>query len=200
MQKLKITMWVLLIAFMLIPAKLITAQDESTKKEIVYSLGQQTISISAGLFIPLFFQSFSGEVIGETNLSLGGCASLQWGAYLSNHWLLGVEVGGIFSRSIRKNYLWMLPITVKGSYVFHIYPFEFPVFFAAGMNILKYESQAHINFILKPGFSSLWKATASWAFGLNFVYWWVLQPWKDDPEKGRMGNFLEITLIARYNF
>jgi hypothetical protein len=41
------------------------------------------------------------------------------------------------------------------------------------------------------------------------VYWWILQPWEDDPTGvqtpedestwSRMGNFLEITLTAQYN-
>jgi hypothetical protein len=166
----------------------------------VYSLGQQTISISAGLFIPLFFQSFNGQLSGSTNLSLGGTGTLQWGIHLDNHWLVGLEVAGIFSQSVQKNFLYQVPITVRGSYIFHVFPFEFPVFLGAGMDIVKYREQAHINFILKPGFSSLWKYNLSWGFGLNAVYWWVPQPWSPDPSWGRMGNFLEVTLTAQYSF
>ncbi len=166
----------------------------------VYSLGSQTISISAGVLIPLFYQTFQGQVVGTTNLSLGGMGSLQYGLHLDNHWLLGLEVGGSFNHSIRDNFLYMVPISLKGEYIFHLFPFEFPVYLGAGMAILKYRDQAHINLILKPGFSTVWKYNTEWGFGLNLVYWWVPQPWPKDPAKSRMGNFLELSLTAQYNF
>jgi hypothetical protein len=169
----------------------------------VYSLGQQSLSISAGLFIPLFYQSFaSGEYFTNTNLSLGGVGSLQWGIHLSNSWMAGLEVSGMFSKSIQERYLYMVPITAKGSYIIHFFPFEFPIYLGTGMNVVRYGNQTQLNWILKPGFSSIWKYNINWGFGLNVVYWWILQPWRfdDDPEKDLMGNFLEITLTAQYNF
>lgn len=177
------------------------SQEEGKKSQIVvYSLGQQTIAISAGLFIPLFFQSFDGTYSDTTNLALGGCGSLMWGIHLNNHWLVGLEVAGIFSRSVQKNFLYQVPIVVRGSYSFHIFPFEFPVYLGLGMDIVKIGGapQTQVNFIMKPGFSALWKYNISWGFGLNAVYWWVPQPWKEN--KGRMGNFLDVTLTAQYSF
>lgn len=175
------------------------AQEEERPLN-VYSLGQQTFGINLGLFIPLFFMDFDGAINGPTNLKLGGVGALHWGIHLDNHWLLGMEVAGTFSPSLQENVLYMLPITVRAAYILHLYPFEFPVFLGAGMDIVKYEQQAHIDFLLKPGFSAIWKYNASWGFGLNVVYWWVLQPWPTDPEKGRMGNFLEVTATAQYTF
>jgi hypothetical protein len=192
-----------LVVFVLLflPVSGVFCQDEGKQAQVnVYSLGQQTISISAGLFIPLFFQSFDGQLSESTNLSLGGSGSLQWGIHLDNHWLVGLEIAGMFSKSLQKNFLYQVPITVKGSYSFHVFPFEFPVYLGLGMDIVKYTEQTHLNFILKPGFSSLWKYNISWGFGLNVVYWWVPQPWSPDPSLGRMGNFLEVTLTAQYSF
>jgi len=191
---------VIFLALLLPLAPLLAQEEEKPAQLNVYTLGQQTFSLSLGLFIPLFYMDFGGQVSGPTNLFLGGAGSLQWGIHLDNHWLVGLEVGGIFSPSLQENILYMLPITVKGAYIFHAYPFEFPVFLGAGMDIVKYEQQAHIDFILKPGFSSLWKYNVSWGFGLNVVYWWVPQPWPSDPAKGRMGNFLEVTATAQYTF
>jgi hypothetical protein len=188
-----------LIVFVLLvlPLHGVFCQDEGKKSQVaVYSLGQQTISISAGLFI----QSFNGTLSNTTNLALGGSASLQWGIHLDNHWLVGLEVAGMFSQSVQKNFLYQVPIVVRGSYSFHIFPFEFPVYLGLGMDIVKYREQTHLNFILKPGFSSLWKYNISWGFGLNAVYWWVPQPWTPNESKGRMGNFLEVTLTAQYSF
>ena len=94
----------------------------------------------------------------------------------------------------------MLPITVKASYIVHIFPFEIPIFLGAGINISKYEIQAQLDFMLKPGFSVIWKYNPSWGFGLNVVYWWILQPWVQDTSMSVMGNFLETTLTAKYSF
>jgi hypothetical protein len=50
----------------------------------------------------------------------------------------------------------------------------------------------------------MWKYNSEWGFGLNVVWWLVFQPWRDDRpggrEAGRMGNFLELTATAQYNF
>lgn len=191
----------LVFVLLILPLPAAFCQDQGKPAQVnIYSLGQQTIAISAGLFIPLFFQSFSGHYSNTTNLSLGGTASLMWGIHLDNHWLVGLDIAGMFSQSVQKNFLWQVPICARGSYSFHVFPFEIPLYLDVGMDIVKYREQSHINFILKPGVSTLWKYNLSWGFGLNAVYWWVLQPWKPDPGLGRMGNFLDITATAQYAF
>ena len=204
MPKKLIYILLVVLLFLYLPCSLALAQDqgeEPTEEQpfTVYTLGQQTLSLSAGLFIPLFFQSFDWDY-SKTNLGLGGVGSLQWGIHLNNNWMVGIEVGGMFSKSIQENTLFQLPITAKGSYIIHFFPFEFPIFVGTGMDVVKYTDQVHLNWIIKPGFSSIWKYNANWGFGLNVVYWWVLQPWKYDADLGRMGNFLEITATAQYNF
>jgi hypothetical protein len=200
----------IVICLSLLPACPALAQAEGNEGEAqqlaLYSLGQQSLSISAGLFVPLFFQEFNGDYAATTGLGLGGAGSLQWGIHLDNNWLVGVEIGGMFSPSsdIPENIFYQLPITAKGAYIFHIFPFEISVFLGAGMDIVKYADQSQINFILKPGFAPVWKYNSEWGFGLNVVYWWVPQPWYADRlggrEAGRMGNFLELTTTAQYNF
>jgi hypothetical protein len=177
------------------------APEEEPVEEpfIVYSLGQQTLSISAGLFVPLFLQSFDWEYA-KTNLKLGAAGSLQWGIHLSNNWMTGLEVGGVLSKDINDASFFMLPITAKVGYIIHFFPFEFPIFVGTGLNIVKLEDVLNLTWIIKPGFSSIWKYNINWGFGLNVVYWWVPQFWSDDHNKGRMGNFLELTLTAQYNF
>lgn len=199
------TLAVIVIALLALPGTLCQGQeappDEDTPAEAlpVYSLGQQCLYISAGLLVPLFFQSFDGDY-SRTNLSLGAAGFLQWGIHLDNHWLVGAEFGGMFAKSLQENFLYMLPIMAKGAYIFHLFPFEVPVFLGTGMVIEKYGDKARVDFILKPGFSTVWKYNTSWGFGLNVSYWWVPQPWRDDPDKARMGNFLDVTATAQYNF
>lgn len=206
MLKKAVTVILLALLFLYLPCSAALAQEQGPEEDpaeelpfTVYSLGQHTLSLSAGLFIPLFFQDFDGGYEG-TNLKLGGAGSLQWGIHLNNNWMVGLEIGGMFSKSIQENTLYQLPITAKGSYIIHFFPFEFPIFVGTGLDVVKYTDQVHLNWIIKPGFSSIWKYNINWGFGLNVVYWWVLQPWRDQPDLGRMGNFLELTLTAQYNF
>jgi hypothetical protein len=163
-----------------------------------FSLGDQTLSINAGLQIPLFFLSYGGAVA-RTNLTLGGAGSLNWMGYV-NSWLrVGIEVGGMFAFSPNGNTLLALPITAKASYVLNLYPFEIPFSLGVGMNVVKYIDTSTIDFILKPGVSGLWAYNASWSFGLNATYWWSMQ-FSDPPSEGRIGNFLELTLCALYHY
>ena len=204
LRKLNLVLLVALL-FLFLAAGVAFAQDEQPEEKpieepfTVYSLGQQTLSISAGMFIPLFFQDFGWDY-SSTNLNLGAAGSLQWGIHLDNNWMLGVEVGGMICKSVQELNFFQLPITAKASYIIHFFPFEFPIFLGTGMDIMKYSDQIHLNWILKPGFSSIWKYNINLGFGLNVVYWWVLQPWSPEPDYGRMGNFLEVTLTAQYNF
>lgn len=194
--------------FVHLSAGTVFAQNEQPEEEpagepfTVYSLGQQTLAISAGLFIPLFFQSFPifSPTYESTNVKLGAAISLQWSIHLNNNWLTGIEVGGALSKDINDAAFFMLPITAKVGYIIHFFPFEFPIYLGTGLNIVKLEDVLNLTWIIKPGFSSIWKYNINWGFGLNVVYWWVPQFWPDDPDEARMGNFLELTLTAQYNF
>ncbi|RKX86722.1 MAG: hypothetical protein DRP57_00925 [Spirochaetes bacterium] len=200
----RIDRFILTFTLLIIPAITVVAQDSGKQNPelgAVYSLGDQTLSINGGLFVPLFFQEFTGAVH-VTNLTPGGVGSLQWNTYLKRNITLGIEVGGVFAFSPNFNMLLLLPITVKASYIFTYFPFDFPVFLGTGIDIAKYQDNIHVDFMLKPGFSTYWRYNTSWSFGVNTVYWWILQPATGNQPKdeGRMGNFLEISLSALYHF
>ena len=122
-----------------------------------YTLGDQTMSINAGLFIPLFLLP-TGTVLlagSPPHLSLGGVGSLSWAAYVAPQIRIGAEIGGSFTFSPNMNALLMLPILVKGTYVFSLYPFEIPVTLATGMNIISYVDQHYYRFRDQAGSVSL---------------------------------------------
>ncbi len=176
----------------------IGAQESPAAPPPQYTLGDQTLSINAGLFIPLFFLG-PQLAVNSTNLSLGGLGSLNWAAYVTPQLRVGVEVGGTFSFSPNMNTLLMLPITAKASWVFSRYPFEVPVSFGVGMNIVKYIDQSTIDLLLKPGIALMWIFNSSWTFGLNATYWWDMM-FAADPSYSRTGNFLELSLCALYHY
>ena len=121
---------------------------------------------------------------------------LNWAAYVAPRIRVGVELGGTFTFDPNANLLLMLPILAKGAYVFSIYPFEIPVTFGAGINILKYTDQFYVDMLLKPGASLFWIFNSSWSFGFNLNYWMDFQ----FSSNFRLGNFLEASLTALYHY
>ena len=177
------------------------AADNQAPAASQYSLGDQTMSINAGLFVPLFLLP-SGVVLLSGNpsqLSLGAVGSLSWAAYVTPVIRLGVDVAGNFTLSPNSNVLLMLPFIIKAAYVFSFYPFEVPISFGVGMNIVKYTSLSSIDLLLRPGASFYWIYNSSWSFGLNAYYWFDGQ-FNTSPGNTRYGNFLEISLSALYHF
>jgi hypothetical protein len=169
------------------------------KQPSQYSLGDQTMTISAGLFIPLFLLPTGTWLLAGSppQLSLGGFGSLCWAAYVAPQVRLGVELGGTFSFDINSNTLFMLPVLGKASYVFTFYPFEIPLTFAAGMNVVKLSDQSTIDLLLRPGATFLWIFNSSWSFGVNADYWFDIQ---FDAVNGRQASFLAVSLSALYHY
>jgi hypothetical protein len=174
------------------------AADAQAVEPSQYTLGDQVLSINAGLFIPLFLlPTGTGLLSGDPpQLTLGGAAFLNWSAYVAPRIRIGAELGGAFSFDPNANLLLMLPVIAKASYVFTIYPFEIPVSLGVGINILKYTDQYYVDLLLKPGASLFWIFNSSWSFGLNLNYWFDMQM----SSNFRIGNFLEVSLSALYHY
>jgi hypothetical protein len=175
-----------------------TPKEQPKEPPPQYALGDQTLSINAGLFIPLFFLDYQFGAA-PTNLTLGGAGSLNWMAYVTSSIRVGIEVGGMFAFSPNMNVLLAVPLTAKASYVFAAYPFEIPVSLGVGMNIVKYIDASTIDLLLKPAVSGLWAFNADWSFGVNLAWWWSMQ-FSNPAAEGRIGNFLEISLCALYHY
>jgi hypothetical protein len=182
------------------------SQDEEEEPRAVafprHTLGDQSLGINAGLLIPLFFKEFSGPYH-SANLSLGGTGNLQWNAYLSAFWKIGLEIAGGFTFGVNLNTLLMLPLTLKVSYLISAGRFEFPVFLGIGINVIRYREWSHLDFVAKPGIGAYWRFDHNWSFGLALEWWLDFQyidPAYQDVGQARMANFLGITPSLIYNF
>ncbi len=181
------------------------AADAPSQQPSQYGLGDQTMSINAGLFVPLFLLPTGTALLAPApggtapHLSLGAVGSLSWAAYVAPQVRLGIDVAGDFTLSPNGNSLLMLPFVAKGSYIFTVYPFEIPLTLGVGMNIVKYVDKATIDLLIRPGISGLWIYNSSWSFGLNLNWWFDMQ-FAPTPADSRTGNFLEISLTALYHF
>jgi hypothetical protein len=192
-----------LTVFLACAASPLFAADGANAEPSQYSLGDQTMAINAGLYVPLFLLPSGTWLLAGSppHLSLGVVGSLAWAAYVTPQIRVGAEVGGNFTLSPNSNTLFMLPILAKASYVFTAYPFDIPVSFALGMNIVKYVDKSTIDLLLRPGVSVYWVYSSSWSFGLNFNYWFDMQFGGVAPANPlNIGNFLEISLSALYHY
>jgi hypothetical protein len=192
---------VLALAALAFAAAPLGAEDANSPVASQYSLGDQTMSINAGLFLPLFLLP-SGVVLisgKPPQLTAGAVGSLSWAAYVTPEIRLGADVAGNFTLSPNANILLMLPFVAKISYVFSFYPFELPVTMGVGANIVKYTTLSTIDLLLRPGVALYWIYNSSWSFGLNVNYWFDMQ-FNTTPSLTRYGNFLELSLSALYHF
>ncbi len=153
-----------------------------------YSLGDQTLSINVGLFVPLFLLPTGTVLLASSppHLSLGGDGYLSWAAYVTPHIRLGLDVAGTFTFDPNNNALLMLPFLAKISYSFMAYPFEIPVSLGVGMNVIKYTDLSTIDLLVKPGVALYWIYDSSWSFGLNVGYWFDMQ---FDTESGELAHW-----------
>lgn len=171
-------------------------------------LGDQAFAISAGLLIPLFTVLLADWPEGldagahPTRLHLGGTGSLAYSVYLSSNWKLGLQLAGSFSEDINKNFLFMVPITLKASYEFHPWGrISIPVFFQAGIALNSFkEENFSVDLILRPGFGFYFDWSYEWSFGLDLSYWFIPQAASQNEWERSIGNFMDITLTAEYHF
>lgn len=176
---------------------------QKSGKAQLYSLGDQMFVINLGMLAPLFLQDASTGAILNPQLSAGGAGSLEVDVYLNNNIAAGVEFGGAFSFGVNSQSLFLVPITAKISWIFHLYPFDFPVFLGAGVDFLRLNSQLYVGPVLKPGAAAYWNITSKWSVGVKATYWWVPEIYfGPSPPSSRslFGNFITVSLSGLYHF
>lgn len=161
----------------------------------MYSMGDKNFTITLGVIIPTFFSGIDDQGSG---LKTGGTGTLAFNYFLSPNIFLGGELSGMFSGTRGKNMLYIIPFGFRVGYQFIFRRFEFPVSLMIGAAPQKYIAESYFGLILKPGASVFWRFNPDWTFGLN-TNWWFVPQWPKNGQKAN-GNFLEVSLSARYNF
>ncbi|MDR3302867.1 MAG: hypothetical protein LBS86_00460 [Treponema sp.] len=166
--------------------------------QAAYAHGDQTFTISAGVLFPTLFTGKSGVL--TNNVHLGGTGSLAYAYFLTPHWYLGAELGFMFASTLAEKFLYIIPFGLRVGFQFVLGRFEFPIGIMVGGAPQKYLNEKEFfGFIAKGSASVFFRITPNWSFGLNGVWWWVPE-WTPQPAKNAYGNFLELTLSARYHF
>ena len=164
-----------------------------------YSRGDKTFVISLGILFPTYFSGIGDMGHG---LSLGGTGSLAFNYFLTSHLFLGGELSGMFAGTRGGNMLYIVPFGLRVGYQFVYKRFEFPLHLMIGAEPQKYLEDGYFGLVLKPGASIYWRFNPDWSFGLNGI-WWFLPQWpktQDGEKYNAYGNFMELTLSARYHF
>lgn len=170
----------------------------------IYSLGDKIFTVSGGVLFPTVF---AGPGVNPDNsqpyknIIVGGIGSLAYSYFLNAHFFVGGEVSGVFAATIGKNMLYIIPFGAHVGYQFLLGRFEFPVSFMIGGAPQLHAEKSYFGMIFKPSVSGYFRFSSDWSFGLN-VKWWMLPQWPKGEDIGRdvLGNFLELTLTARYHF
>ncbi|MDR2631415.1 MAG: YjbH domain-containing protein [Spirochaetaceae bacterium] len=161
----------------------------------LYSRGDKTFTISLGPVFPTVF--FDSEGVLENRIKpVGGTGSLGLNYFLSSNLYVGGELGLLFISTRGKNMLFMVPMGGRVGYQFIVGRFEFPLSLLIGGVPQQYLERNHFSFFLKPEAGVFWRFNPSWSFGLN-TSWWFVPQWS---EHTVMGNFVALTLSARYHF
>jgi hypothetical protein len=168
-----------------------TGFDEIMTAE--YSQGDKNFIVSLGTVIPLFF---SGIDTNQHGISVGAFGSFIYNYFLTPRIFIGGELSGMFAGTRSGNMLYIVPFGLRAGYQFSYQRFEFPVSLMIGAAAQKYLEKDYLGLIVKPVASVFWRFNPEWSFGMNSAWWFVPQ-W---PENGNnaFGNFLELTLSARY--
>jgi|TergutMp193P3_1026864.scaffolds.fasta_scaffold04981_6 hypothetical protein len=165
----------------------------------LYAPGDQTITISLGIVFPTFFFNNGNEIDHNFIPPVGGAGSIAYGYFLSSHFFIGAEIGGMFLFTLAGNTFGSPNLSVKAGYQFNIWKLEFPVSASVGMVWHTYLNHYYYGLYVKGGAAAFFRATPEWSFGLT-VNWEWLPEWTGDEAKNIDGNFLGLMISARYHF
>ena len=178
--------------------KIQTDTDYFDELPALYSKGDKTFTISLGLVFPtLFFQD--GKIIDLPFNKVGGIGALAFNYFLSPCFFVGAELSGQFNSDIGKSTLYIIPLGLSLGYQFVVNKFEIPLIIAAGVAFETYLALKYSGLYLKGGASVYYRFSPDWSFGMDFSWSWIPQ-WIKDPQQNVNGNFINLTLSARYHF
>ncbi len=165
--------------------------------------GDRSLTIQLGPMFPLAFQTWGGKTA-PTNLTIGGTLGVDLDFYLNDNLRLGAGLGGMASTGPNNFTLFLVPITLRATWEFKIYPFSFPVGLGAGFSFTNYQTSTSFDPILIPTAGAYWNVTPSWSFGLDASPWILFQsylPGGSIPASdSRIAYFADVTLGAIYHF
>jgi hypothetical protein len=188
-----------------------SAQEDGENREIpiesewivfmpdAYARGDVMFTMAAGALFPILFLDGSTNPAEpyDSKIKVGGNGILGINYFLSPNIFLGGEISLALSGSVN-NILFQFPFGFRAGYQFVFRRFEFPLNIMIGGYSQTYLTKSYFGFFLKPEAGVYWRFNSDWSFGLNAGWWWMPQWPEAGSEYTRYGNFLNLTLSARY--
>jgi hypothetical protein len=180
----------------------------STQWQVVNNLdyrpGDQNFTISIGLMIPLAIM-YKGDNILEKKITLGGAGSFQYDYFFNRWFFAGGILGGAFSDTISKNFLFQIIWGAQAGTIIPLWRFEFPITLSLGGITESYLDSNCVSFFMRPSAGISFRATESWSFGASCNYYWIPQrgtkrPGFQNGEFDTDAHFIEVSATASYHF
>lgn len=171
--------------------------DWDAYKPSLYTRGDQTFSVGLGTIFPTVFFGEDGTI--DSNINMGGMGYLNYNYFINSNIFLGGELGGMFASTLGRNMVFIVPFGFRAGYQFVVGKFEFPLSLMLGAASQSYINEKYFGLILKPGAAVYWRPHPEWSFGLTTNWWWTPQ-WVKEEGQDVFGNFLDVSLSARYHF
>ena len=199
------------LSLLLLSSFILYAQEEEPSRIPVNrinqrALGEQTFAISGGVNIPLFtllLNDNPGVAAGarDSKLNLGGGGALAYSFYISPNIKLGLRFSANFTQDINNNWLYLVPVVVRGAYEFHpLNQLSIPVHLGLGISFTTWNTDFLVDPMLSAGFGVYFDWSADWSFGVDFSYLFIAELASKNPESHAIVNFLEIFLSVKYHF
>jgi len=164
-----------------------------------YMPGDQTFMISIGTLFPTVFLN-NGKTIDHNFVPpIGGSGSLSYNYFITSNIFIGGEINGMFIGTLGRNTVFFIPLGLRAGYQFNVWRFDIPLNVTLGMIWHRYLNESYYGLYMKGGAAIYFRFNPDWSFGMSSAWCWMPQ-WTSDPNKNVDGNFVELTLSARYHF
>lgn len=176
-------------------------QDTGNSSEVVRKKGDQSITILAGGFIPLFVLDSTGAIMSPSNMYPGASFDVQYRYMLGNHVGVGGSISGAFVTTIGGGTLFFAPIGATAAWIGGGDPLEYEAFTELGMNIMRLYGNGLIEPYAKLGAGVSRYVTSAWSIGVKVA--WCFFPefhFGSYSNLNCYANFLQFSIGASYHF
>ncbi len=163
--------------------------------------GDQSITILAGGFIPLFVLDNNGALISPSNMYPGASFGVQYRYMLGKSIGIGGSIAGSFVTTVGGGTLFFAPIGVTAAWIGGGEPMEYEISTELGMNILRLYGNGLIEPYAKLGAGFSRYVSSSWSVGAK-VSWCFMPEFHlgTYSSLNSYANFLEFSVGAVYHF
>ena len=187
------------------PSAPATGSDESMPLYAPFVHGDQTLSLAAGVDVPLFI-SVPAESTSTSAHTLysGGLFSFSYQYFLTGNIAIGGTIDGAFNGTIGGRTLFMAPLSFRGAYWWNLSAFEICAAVEGGAYLMSLDSggssEVSVDPFAKVGGGAFWRVSRGWSVGLQ-SYFWFLPEFKPGGDQNLTAytGILEVSIAAFYH-